>query len=412
LPDQLSSDLAALKIDRGSAPRTGGGALRAVFWIALLGAIGYAGYAVSVPYLEARFFKVEVAVTEVALHSPAQAAIELTSSGYVQPQVISRVGAKIPGRVARVHVREGQSVKAGDLLLELERADREAGIQSARMRAAAAQARVATASATLAETRLQATRQRKLAETGVAPAANAEDLEARVLSLVQAQRASEAEVKAAEAEVAALKVDLQYMRIEAPIDGTVINEPPEAGELLGTDLTVAGGSSKVIELADFRTLMVETDVPEGRLHMAKVGSPCEITLDAFPGKRFRGEAVEVSPRVSRAKATVEVKVKFVDDAAGVLPDMAARVSFLSAPLDAAKLAEKARPVVPESALAERAGGKVVFVVEGDRVRMRPVVLGEKLAGGYELRDGPAPGTKLVSGPPQTLADGQRIKEKS
>jgi RND family efflux transporter MFP subunit len=196
---------------------------------------------------------------------------------------------------------------------------------------------------------------------------------------------------------------------DAPITGTVLIKPPEVGELIGVDF---GTGDKTIELADFSTLLVETDIPEGRLHMVKVGSPCEIVLDAFPRKRFRGEAVEISPRVDRAKATVGVKVKFVDDTAGVLPDMSARVSFLSEALDAQAMQAEARHVVPAAALAERGGAKVVFVVEEDRVRMQNVSLGEAIGNGFELTEGPSPGTRLVRNPPPTLSDGQKIKEKS
>jgi HlyD family secretion protein len=409
--DQLSSDLASLKIDRSAAPRSRG-LLRPLLWLLGIGAISFAGYSRGLPYLQAEIFKTEVRVTEIALYSPAQASVELTSTGYVEPQVVTRVGAKIPGRVARVHVREGDQVKAGDLLLELEHADREASMDAARARAMAAQARVATARATLAETLQQARRQRQLAQQGVAPAANADDLEARADSLEQAARAAEAEVKSSEAEVATLRVNLQYMRITAPISGRVTTKPPEVGELVGTEVATASGTDKTIELADFSTLMAEIDVPEGRLHMVKVGSPCEITLDAFPGRRYRGEAVEIGSRVNRAKATVGVKVKFVDEAAGVLPDMSARVSFLSAALDTAALEQKAKTVVPASALVERAGAKVVFVLEGESVRMRTVSLGEKIADGYELLDGPAAGTRVVAEPPATLADGHRVKEKT
>ena len=117
------------------------------------------------------------------------------------------------------------------------------------------------------------------------------------------------------------------------------------------------------------------------------------------------------PRVSRAKATVEVKVKFVDPAEGVLPDMAARVSFLAEPLDEAAMQEKAKTVVPQSAVVDRAGAKVVFVLEGDAVRMRAVTLGERLGEGFEVRDGLSPGTRVVVHPAAALADGQRVKEK-
>jgi len=408
--DQLSSDLASLKIDR-SAGRSGSSSLvRVLAWLGAVVGLAYVGYAFVVPMARARLLRTEVRLTEIASYSPSQAVVELTSSGYVEPQLVSRVAPKIPGRVAKVHVRQGDHADKGQPLLELEQADREAAIESARMRALAAHARVATASATLAETRLQAKRQRALAEQGVAPAATADDLEARAQSLTESVRAAEAEVKAADAEVAALKVDLQYMRVLAPISGTVLNKPPEIGELVGTD--IGGGGDKVIELADFSTLMVETDIPEGRLHMVKLGSPCEITLDAFPGRRYRGEAVEISPRVSRAKATVEVKVKFVDAASDVLPDMSARVSFLTQALDQATLQQKPKLVVPASAIVERSGAKVVFALDGERVRMQPVSLGDAMGGGFELLSGPAAGTRVVSEPAADLADGQEVKEKS
>ena len=413
MSDQLSSDLASLSIDR-SARSSGGGAKRFVLWLAVIGAIAYGAYAFALPQLQSQVLKTEVSVTELGTYSPVQAAVELTSSGYVEPQRVSRVGAKVPGRVSVLHVRQGQKVKKGDLLLELEQADRQAAIQAAKMRAAAAEARVATARANVSETRLQAERERALVKSGVAPAARADDLEARVASLSEAVRAAEAEVKASNAEVAALKVDLGYMQVYAPMDGTVVNKPPEIGEVVGSDLgTVASDSDQaVIELADFNTLMVETDIPESRLHMVQIGSPCEIALDAFPTRRYRGEAVEINPKVDRAKATVGVKVKFVDAPEGVLPDMSARVSFLSKPIDEAALTEKPKTIVPASAVVDRGGSKVLFVLEEGVVRMRNVSVGAELGGGLEVLDGPSAGTRVVSNPPPTLVDGQRVKEKS
>lgn len=413
MSDQLSSDLASLSIDR-SAKSSGGAGKRILIWLVALGALGYAVYAFALPQLQTHVLETEVAVTEIITYSPMQAAVELTSSGYVEPQRVSRVGAKVPGRVSVLHVRQGSQVEKGDLLFELEQADRQAAIQSAKMRAAAAQARVATARANVTETRLQAERERTLVDRGVSPPARAEDLEARVESLVQAVRAAEAEVKSANAEVAALEVDLSYMQVHAPMDGTVVNKPPEVGEVVGSDLgaVAAADDQAVIELADFDSLMVETDIPESRLHMVQLGSPCEIVLDAFPSRRYRGEAVEINPKVDRAKATVGVKVKFVDPPQGVLPDMSARVSFMSKGVDEEQLSAKPKTIVPASALVDRGGTKVVFVVEDGVARMRTVTVGEEIAGGFEVVEGPAAGTRVVSDPPETLVDGQRVKEKA
>ena len=166
------------------------------------------------------------------------------------------------------------------------------------------------------------------------------------------------------------------------------------------------------KLADFASIVVESDVPEGRLHLVAKGRPCEIVLDAYPEKRWRGEVVEVSPQLNRAKATATVKVRFLDRDDTVLPEMAARVSFLDAPLDVAKLKDPPKTIVPGTAIAERAGAKIVFVVDGGKVRLTPVTLGKPFGDGFELASGPAPGTKLVVSPPATLEDGQTIKERS
>ena len=65
-----------------------------------------------------------------------------------------------------------------------------------------------------------------------------------------------------------------------------------------------------------------------------------------------------------------------------------------------------------AAVVERSGAKVVFVAEGDKVRMVPVQLGPDMGRGFELLQGPSPGTKLVMNPPETMADGLKFKERT
>ncbi|MDQ2646828.1 MAG: biotin/lipoyl-binding protein, partial [Myxococcota bacterium] len=138
MADQLSNNLAALKIDRSAGRRPPGSSLWKNLVIAalLLGGAG-AAYVYGVPLLEAKVFKTEVELTEVALVSPAQAAIELTSTGYLVPQTLSKIAAKIGGRVAKVHVRQGSDVKAGDVLIEIDPSDHQANVASAQSQVAA-----------------------------------------------------------------------------------------------------------------------------------------------------------------------------------------------------------------------------------------------------------------------------------
>src|SRR5690606_35549805 len=98
-------------------------------------------------------------------------------------------------------------------------------------------------------------------------------------------------------------------------------------------------------------------------------------LDAYADRRLRGKVKEITPEVDRAKATVMVKVAFVDQPEGVLPDMSARVSFLAEELDEEAIKAPPKTIVPGSAIVERGGGKYVFVVDGETVRMTAVTLG-------------------------------------
>lgn len=411
MSDDLSSDLASLKIDRSRNPDARSPLRYVVVLVALLGVAALV-YFVAVPYVGARVFKAEVEVTEIALVSPAQGQIELTSTGYVKPQTVSMVGPKVTGKVIAVGARQGQKVEVGQVLYELDVADQKAAIAEAQSRVAAARARAATARANLAEIKLQADRAAGLAERGVRPQATADDLAARVSALRSEVKAADAEVKAAQAQVRSLEVTTDGYTIAAPIAGTIINKPPEVGEMVAPGSAASGGSGTV-EIADFSTLAVETDVPEGRLHLVTIGGPCEVMLDAFPGTRYRGKTLEIVPVVNRAKATVTVKVGFVDPVDNVLPEMSARVSFLGEELDSASLKEPPKLVVPDTALVERGGAKMVFVLDDGKVRMTPVELGEKHAGGgWVLVSGPPAGTRVVKNPDKALADGQSVDERT
>jgi multidrug efflux pump subunit AcrA (membrane-fusion protein) len=110
-----------------------------------------------------------------------------------------------------------------------------------------------------------------------------------------------------------------------------------------------------------------------------------------------------------------VKVKFLssspDEMAGVLPEMSARVSFLSKAITDAAKDEKPKKVVASDAIVERNGSTVVFAIAEGKLHSIPVKAGPPLGGGaVELLDGPPPGTKVVVKPSSDATDGQRIKE--
>lgn len=402
--DELSSDLASLKIDRSPPAERNGSWIKWVVVLAVLGGVAAAGVHLY-PQLEAQVFKTEVKTGVITDVSPSLAVTSLTATGYVVAERRSKVGSSVLGRIAAVHVKEGSEVKKGDVLVELDAADHRSSVAAQQARVAAAEARVAASRAQLAETEVQLARQKDLASQNAAARSVVEDLEARAGTLRAQVSSALAEAKSAQADVALARVTLDRTSIKAPMDGTVLDKPLDVGETVSTE-------TPILELADLSSVVVEIDVPETRLSLVKVGGPCEIALDAFADKRLRGKVRELGKRVNRAKATVPVKVEFTDDGSGVLPDMSARVSFLSEELDQKTLAGPSKVVLPARAVARRGERTVVFVVDGGKVLERPVTLGAATADGVELVDGPAVGTRVVLDPPSTLAEGQKVKERS
>ena len=319
-------------------PRSSGRALRWVVGLSLVGGLAFAGWRVGGPMVEARLFKTEVSVTEVALVSPAQAQVQLTSTGYVVPQVQVDVSSKLVGRVAQGE-RSARAAwsRTGQILFEL---DAERPARRGRERAGPRRggARAGGDGARPARRDRAAARPREAPRRDAAPSARRRPTisAARAKSLEEQVRATDADVAASQAEVSALSTNLANTTIRAPIDGTVIAKP-----LLPGDVVVSGDAHG----QDRRLLLHrggDATCPRRACTWSARGVPCEIVLDAYPDKRWRGEVVERQPQLNRAKATATVKVRFLDRDDTVLPEMAARVSFLDAPLDVAKLKRAAR----------------------------------------------------------------------
>lgn len=409
-PDSsLAEELKSLRIDRApqrsAAPR----------WLvpALVVAAAVVAALIGWRALGRRLFAPEVETATVALITPAQGAQLLVATGYVVPQRKANISPRIGGRVAKIFVEDGTVVKAGQVIAVLEDADYRAQLMQAQADVKAAQAREKRAEVDLQDAQRQYDREQIVQAKGVSTPAALDAATARLGSAKAALAAAEADVAAARARVEVARVNLENCYVRAPFDGRITQKLTDVGEIV-FGFTSAGnaGSGGIASLADFGTLQVEADVSESQVARLTIGTPAEIVLDAFPDRRYRGKVAEVRPRVDRAKATVTVKVAFVDEAKDVLPDMGAKVTFLSRPLDEAAQKAPPSPAVSADAVVERGETKALFVVQpNDTVKSVPVVTGPPVGGLVSLREGPAPGTRVVRSPPPDLKDGMRIKEK-
>jgi RND family efflux transporter MFP subunit len=218
--------------------------------------------------------------------------------------------------------------------------------------------------------------------------------------------AMKAAIAAAEANARSAQVALDQTLIRAPFDGVILTKNANVGDNITPFSSAADTKGAVVTLADMDTLEVEADVSESSLAKIAVGQPAEIQLDAFPDLRLAGVVARMVPTVDRSKATLMVKVRFADRDPRVLPDMSARVAFLSRPLSADE--NKPLPAIPAAVLARRDGRQVVFVVRDGTLRAVPVATGRRI-GELVAVSGPAVGAQVVLRPTERLADGMAVQ---
>ncbi len=365
--------------------------------------------------------KTEVQASAVLAAYPSQQYAELTASGYVVAQRRAAVASKGTGRLIELRVREGSAVKQGDLIGRLEASDVQAaivasqsGVVQAQAAKAQAEAAVGQARAELANAEVELKRQQDLRAQGfVSPQAvdSAERRLAVARSVLATQQAAivmaQAGIGQSQAQVAVQRVNQTNTEIRAPFDGVVLIKNANVGDMITPFSSASGTSGAVVTMADMATLEVEADVSESNVARIKPEQPVEITLDALPEMRFRGNVSRIVPTVDRAKATVMTKIRFETLDARILPEMSAKVSFLSRP--AAPEDQKPVIAINPKALVERDGKQAVFRIVGDTVEWVPVSLGRKIGDLQEVTgSGLKSGERVVLSPVQTLKAGAKV----
>jgi RND family efflux transporter MFP subunit len=263
----------------------------------------------------------------------------------------------------------------------------------------------------VATAQVQFKRESDLLAKGAGVQATYDDAKTRLEASRAMVHSAESDVHAIEARRNALTVALENTKIRAPFAGTILKKLTEVGEISNT-VVIGGGGGGVVSVGGLDDMEVHADVAEAQVHKVKVGTPAEIILDAYPDRRFRGRVFELGSQVDRAKASLPVKVKFTDDLTGVLPDMAAKVSFLTKALDDAALKAAPKLVAPSDAIVQRGGQTVMFTVEEGHARQIAVTVRGPFGGGMtELASGPDTGTRVIRHPEDEIRDGVSVKEK-
>lgn len=291
---------------------------------------------------------------------------QFTGLGTARANESVEVTSRISSVVERIGFEEGQLVKAGQLLLELDHDELEAD--------------VAMAEARLQKARSQFERRRGLAATRVISELELEELEAEVLI--------------AEAELRAASARLNKAYIRAPFGGVVGLRLVSIGDLVGPETVITS-------LDDMATIKLAFTVPETFLATVREGTAIEARSEVYPDKVFLGQVSLVDPRVDQATRSVTIIAELPNEDRLIRPGM-----FLTVDLQRER---DGVLLVPEQALAPRQGRQYLFAVEDGTAVEKEVQLGARAPGLAEVKAGLAPGTLVITEGTQKVRDGAPVE---
>jgi len=397
-------DLSKLKIDKSKVVFRPRKRRKYIYWALMVIAILIIGWL----YANGTFTpSVQVQLVTVTQIYPSQAFTVLNASGYVVAQRKSALASKVTGRLVWLGVEEGNSVKENQVIARLENEDVKAAKDQAEANVDVARSNLEQTKAELQDATLSFNRNKELIARGVIAQSVYDDALARYQKSSAAVTAAEAALKASSAGVKAANVALEYTFIRAPFDAVVLTKDADVGDIVTPLGAAANAKASVVTIADMGSLEVEADVSESNLSQIRLDQPCEIQLDALPDQRFRGEIQMIVPTADRSKATVMVKVRFLDKDSRILPEMSAKVAFLSRP--ATEEEKKRQTALNQAALFNRKNRKVVFLVKGDKVVETPISVGSPIGDMIEVLEGVKAGDQIVLNPSDRLKNGSKIK---
>lgn len=399
----MSTDLSKLSIDRSQKAFASSKRSRRKWWIG--------GAVIAVVVIAALAMRggnrpITAELGTVASAYPSQAITALNATGRVTAFRKAAVSTKATGKLEYLGVQEGSVVKAGQVIARIENKDVSATRDQAAANLRAAKANLEQGLAEMRDAQSNLKRSEDLARKNFISEAQLDTAKARFDRARASVAALNGQIGVAEANVRAADVAVEQAVIRAPFDGVILTKNANVGDIITPFSSAADSKGAVVNIADMSTLEVEADVSENSLSKITVDMPVEIQLDAFPDLRLLGRVSRIVPTVDRAKATVLVKIEFVEKDKRVLPDMSAKVAFLSRALTA----EERKPVtaIQPAAVVKRDGKDVVFLVdEKSTTKLVPVTVGDKI-GDLVRVSGVKPGDKVVLRPDEKLRDGSVI----
>ncbi|MDX2410379.1 MAG: efflux RND transporter periplasmic adaptor subunit [Woeseiaceae bacterium] len=396
-----------LKIDRSTPAEAGRswvlpGAVLAILGVAVVGWLFFRPGSATV-----------LVETDIARKPPSAAAANsvLDASGYVVARRQATVSSKVTGKVVEVLVEEGMRVEKDQVVARLDDTTQQAQLSLAKAQAESARAMLDEIEAQLRNARQERDRFRDLAERNLTSASSLDSAESTYDQFAARLETGRENVKVAERNTELAEDSLSNMTIKAPFAGMVVSKNAQPGEMI-SPISAGGGFTRtgICTIIDTDSLEIEVDVNEAYIQRVKAAQPVSATLDAYSDWHIPAEVIAIVPTADRQKATVKVRIGFLERDERVLRDMGVKVAFLGSEMPAVTSEDVQGVMIAGEALRSEASGDFVWLVDSGTVEKRFVqVGGQRDRAQVLVVSGLSPGDTIVRTSAAPLVAGQSIK---
>lgn len=353
----------------------------------------------------------------------------VTASGKIQPKKKVDISASIPGKIVRLAVEEGDHVKQGDFLLQIDPAPYEAALANAKAALNGGRSELESARASLKQAEQTYRRKAKMWEDGSGLISQDEYDRSKTDFEVSQARVKSAEhvVEQGDANLARAQDDLSKTRVTSPMTGIVVRRAVEEGEVAVIG-TMNNAGTVLLTVADLSIMQTELEVDEADIGTIQLGQKGTVSVDAFPGKKFLGEVTEIgnSPIVKSTTTNQEatdfkVTITLNDPGVTLRPGLTAdgeivtatRASCLTVPIQSLVIRDISKGKTGLSKEEREKEG--VFLFENGKATFKPVKTGIMGEMDIEVKEGLRGNEQIVTGTYQTLrdlkdGDGVKIKK--
>jgi len=309
-------------------------------------------------------------------------------TGNIQPWKEVNIVPDLPGKVARIYVEVGDRVEQGQILAELD-------TRTAKLQLEQAEAGLAVAQANFHSASRDWERMQNLHKKGTLSPQQYEKAQL-------AYEAAKAQLQQAKAALNLAKHQLEVSIMKAPFNGIITGKNINEGEYINPAM---GGmrpqGSSVVTLMDLSKVKIEVHVSERDVGKIHIGQKANITVDAYPGRRFHGEVSNINPAADPMTRSFAVEITVANPEMKLRAGMFARVEIVTAE-------RKNVLLIPVDGILSKGSKSYAFVVENGKARKRPLQLGLQEGSMVQVVSGLQEGEKIITIGKEMVKDGTEV----